>query len=552
MLNVLARVQVGRVTEPIGRWLVGHGVAPDVVTVVGTVGTVGAALWFLPRGQLFVGALVITLFVLFDLVDGAMARARGRGTPFGAVLDSTCDRVADGALFAGLTWWCLGVGEQRTLGIAALLCLVAGQLVSYIKARAEGEGLSADGGLVERAERLIIALVGTALHGLGVPYALDVALWVLAAASLWTVGQRIVAVHRAARAAAGSEAAVTSGPLSPGPSRRLGPRRSGSVPESSVTAPPSPSPPSLAGQFGERLADVEYAAGWRLARTLPPGLVHAAFRLGADVAARRAGPGARRLRANLARVVPDARPAELDLLVRAGLRSYARYWCEAFRLPAMDPAAVHAATEVTGSEPFLAALDAGRGVVFALPHSGNWDAAGVWLVETLRGRGRDPAFTTVAQRLRPESLYRRFVAYRQSLGFEVVAGEDGAAAYRALTRRCGRGGVVCLVADRDLTATGVEVSLLRRTGSAARRDRPGSPPLTGSLLLPGRPGLHGRRVDACRSRIRCQWPGGRHAAADATQAVADAFGLLIARAPADWHALQPIWTADRRRAAVPG
>jgi CDP-diacylglycerol--glycerol-3-phosphate 3-phosphatidyltransferase len=200
MLNVFARVHVNRVSDPIGRWLVGHGVAPDAVTVAGTVGTVAAALWFLPRDQLFAGTLVITLFVLFDLVDGAMARARGRGTPFGAVLDSTCDRVADGALFAGLTWWCLGVGEERTLGVAALLCLVAGQLVSYIKARAEGEGLSADGGLVERAERLIIALVGTGLHGLGVPFALPVALWVLAAASVWTVGQRIVSVYRSAQA----------------------------------------------------------------------------------------------------------------------------------------------------------------------------------------------------------------------------------------------------------------------------------------------------------------------------------------------------------------
>jgi CDP-diacylglycerol--glycerol-3-phosphate 3-phosphatidyltransferase len=201
MLNVLARVHVNRATEPVGRWLVAHGVAPDVVTVIGTVGSVTAALWFLPRGQLFVGTVVITLFVLLDLIDGAMARARGHSTPFGAVLDSTCDRVADGALFAGLTWWCLGVGEQRTLGVAALLCLVSGQLVSYIKARAEGVGLSADGGLVERAERLIIALVGTGLHGLGVPYALNVALWALAAASVWTVGQRIVVVYRSARAA---------------------------------------------------------------------------------------------------------------------------------------------------------------------------------------------------------------------------------------------------------------------------------------------------------------------------------------------------------------
>jgi CDP-diacylglycerol--glycerol-3-phosphate 3-phosphatidyltransferase len=209
MLNVFARVHINRVTEPLGRWLVARGVAPDVVTVLGTVGSVAAALWFLPRDQLFLGTVVITLFVLFDLVDGAMARARGYSTPFGAVLDSTCDRVADGALFAGITWWCLGVGDERTLGVAALVCLVAGQIVSYIKARAEGAGLSAEGGLVERAERLIVALVGTGLHGLGVPYALHVALWVLAAASVWTVGQRIVAVHRSAR--------VPPGPVSPDP-----------------------------------------------------------------------------------------------------------------------------------------------------------------------------------------------------------------------------------------------------------------------------------------------------------------------------------------------
>jgi CDP-diacylglycerol--glycerol-3-phosphate 3-phosphatidyltransferase len=200
MLNVFARVHVNRVAEPVGAWLVGHGIAPDVVTVAGTVGTVAAATWFLPRDQLFLGAVVITVFVLFDLLDGAMARAKGTTSPFGAVLDSACDRIADGSLFAALTWWCLGVGGQRSLGVAALICLVAGQLVSYIKARAEGMGLAADGGLVERAERLIIALVGTGLQGLGVPYALTVALWLLAAASLWTVGQRIVTVYHAAKA----------------------------------------------------------------------------------------------------------------------------------------------------------------------------------------------------------------------------------------------------------------------------------------------------------------------------------------------------------------
>jgi CDP-diacylglycerol--glycerol-3-phosphate 3-phosphatidyltransferase len=199
VLNVLARAHVNRVTEPLGRWLVRRGITPDAVTVAGTVGSVAAALWFLPRGQLFFGTLGVSVFVLFDLVDGAMARARGKGTPFGAVLDSTCDRIADGALFAALTWWALGVGQARVLGVAALLCLVAGQLISYIKARAEGAGLRVVGGLVERAERLILALVGTGLAGLGVPYALDVALWVLAAASVWTVGQRLAEARRSAR-----------------------------------------------------------------------------------------------------------------------------------------------------------------------------------------------------------------------------------------------------------------------------------------------------------------------------------------------------------------
>jgi len=213
MLNIFARVHVARVTGPIGGWLVGHGIAPDVVTVTGTVGSIVAAVWFLPRDQLFLGAVVITVFVLFDMLDGAMARAKGVTTAFGAVLDSTCDRAADGALFGALAWWCLGVGEQRTLGVAALICLVAGQLVSYVKARAEGIGLNADGGLIERPERLIIGLVGTGFEGLGVPYALAVALWLLAAASVWTVGQRIVLVYRSAQAAA---APVDPGLVDPG------------------------------------------------------------------------------------------------------------------------------------------------------------------------------------------------------------------------------------------------------------------------------------------------------------------------------------------------
>ena len=196
--NIVARASVGRVTDPIARALVRWGVRPDAVTALGTVGSVAASLWFLPRDQLFAGTCVITAFVLFDLLDGAMARVKGAGTQFGAVLDSTCDRIADGALFAALTWWCLRVGGQPHTAVAALLCLVAGQVVSYLKARAEAGGLTAGGGLVERAERLILALLGTAVTGLGVRWALAVALWLLAAGSIVTLGQRLVSVHASA------------------------------------------------------------------------------------------------------------------------------------------------------------------------------------------------------------------------------------------------------------------------------------------------------------------------------------------------------------------
>jgi KDO2-lipid IV(A) lauroyltransferase len=297
---------------------------------------------------------------------------------------------------------------------------------------------------------------------------------------------------------------------------------------------------TLAQTISARLTDLEYAAAWRLVRALPEPVALGAFRLGADLAARRGGTGARQLRANLRRAAPGA---DLDVLVRDGLRSYARYWCEAFRLPSMDPADVHARTRVTGPGPFAEALDDGRGVVLALVHSGNWDAAGVWLVETLRRRGLEPSFTTVAQRLAPESVYRRFVAYREALGFEVVAAEGGSATHRALTSRLRSGGVVCLLADRDVTGTGAEVSFL-----GAPTTMPTGPArlaaLTGALLLPTHACFtpDGWSLDfADPVPVPGRADVGRHDVGGATQALADAFGVLVSRAPADWHVLQPIW-----------
>ncbi len=198
MLNIFARASVSRVTDPIGAWLLRRGLTPNAVTVLGTVGSVAASLWFIPRGQLFAGAALVTAFVLFDLIDGAMARAQGGGTKFGAVLDASCDRIADGALFAAIAWWAFGADEHG-LAAATLVSLVGAQVTSYVKARAEASGLSADGGLAERAERFIVALVGVGLHGLGVPYVLPVALYLLAALVTITVVQRILAVSRAAK-----------------------------------------------------------------------------------------------------------------------------------------------------------------------------------------------------------------------------------------------------------------------------------------------------------------------------------------------------------------
>ncbi|TDV48890.1 phosphatidylinositol phosphate synthase [Actinophytocola oryzae] len=202
MLNIFARASVSRVTDPMGAALVRVGLTPNAMTLFGTAGAVGFALWLFPTGHLLAGTFAVWGFVMLDLLDGAMARAKGGGTKFGAVLDSTCDRIADGALMAAIAWYALVVADSRLLGVAALICLVLGQVISYVKARAEASGLSANVGLVERAERLIIALVGTGLQGLDVPHAVDVALWLLVVGSVITVGQRLVAVRQSAAAEA--------------------------------------------------------------------------------------------------------------------------------------------------------------------------------------------------------------------------------------------------------------------------------------------------------------------------------------------------------------
>ena len=198
MSKLLSREGVARVTNPVARAFLHAGFTADGVTIIAAAAAVLAALTLFPTGKLFVGAVVITFFVLFDLVDGAMARESGGGTRFGAVLDATCDRISDGAVFCGLAWWAaFGLGS-RSLVVATLICLVTSQVISYTKARAEASGLRGGGGFVERPERLIIVLVGAALSDLPIfplPWALSVAMWLLAAASMITCAQRLHTVR---------------------------------------------------------------------------------------------------------------------------------------------------------------------------------------------------------------------------------------------------------------------------------------------------------------------------------------------------------------------
>jgi CDP-diacylglycerol--glycerol-3-phosphate 3-phosphatidyltransferase/CDP-diacylglycerol--inositol 3-phosphatidyltransferase len=197
-----------KVISPVAHLLIRLGVSPDAVTVVGTLGVVAGALVFFPQGKLLTGVLVISAFVFSDLLDGTMARLTGRSSPFGAFLDSTLDRVGDGAIFAGLALYFAGPGDSRLYLALALICLVMGGVTSYARARAESVGFQAKVGIAERADRLVAILVMTGLGAIfDVPELMYVALWALAVASTVTVVQRIWVVRQQAIAAAGNGAA---------------------------------------------------------------------------------------------------------------------------------------------------------------------------------------------------------------------------------------------------------------------------------------------------------------------------------------------------------
>lgn len=284
-----------------------------------------------------------------------------------------------------------------------------------------------------------------------------------------------------------------------------------------------------------------YATGWALVRRLPERAAYGLFRLLADLAWWRRGAPVARLEANLRRVLgPDVAPEQLRRGSRHGLRSYLRYWCDVFRLPDWDDARTVGTVRCVGEHRLREPLAAGRGVVAPLPHMGNWDHAGAWACRT------GAPVTTVAERLRPERLFARFLAYRQALGMEILPLTGGPAPVMdVLVDRVRAGALVPLLADRDLGRSGVPVTLFGETtrfppGPALLALRTGAPLLPVTLHADGRvlvltfhPYVDPPAAGSVREKVTAM-----------TQGVADTFARAIREHPEDWHMLQPLWVAD--------
>jgi phosphatidylinositol dimannoside acyltransferase len=289
----------------------------------------------------------------------------------------------------------------------------------------------------------------------------------------------------------------------------------------------------------DEAADLAFAAGWSAVRRMPEPMARASFRALADQAWLRHGTSVRQLENNLRRVVPDASGRELRELSRESMRSYLRYWCEAFRLPDLTHEQIVSTHRCQGEHNLVKALDAGRGLVLTLPHMGNWDHSGAWV--TLA----HTPLTTVAERLKPESLYERFLQFRRGLGMEVLPLTGGDGPFRTLLQRARAGRLICLLGDRDLTETGVRVTFFGAAtkmpaGPAALALASGAPLLPATLWF-------GDRVTwtAIHEEIPVPAAGTRaEKVAVMTQACAEVFERGIAEHPQDWHMLQRLWLDD--------
>jgi KDO2-lipid IV(A) lauroyltransferase len=293
----------------------------------------------------------------------------------------------------------------------------------------------------------------------------------------------------------------------------------------------------------DRLVSLGYGLGWSVVCRVPESWGRWAFGFVADIAWRRQGPQIQVLEANLRRVLgPEASGAELRALSRQSMESYARYWLEVFRLPVISPERLLEETEASGN--FQAALDylaSGRGVIFALPHMGNWDQAGAWIIN--KGAG---SFTTVMERLKPDSVYDKFVAFREDLGMEVLPASGGVVSrFSILSERLRAGNLVCLPADRDVTGSGTEVEFFGEKarmmgGCAALAER------TGAALFPAILWYEGERWGIFVDKEIPVPPEGdrKQKVAEMMQDLARSFEAGIRAHPADWHMLQRVFVAD--------
>ncbi len=316
-------------------------------------------------------------------------------------------------------------------------------------------------------------------------------------------------------------------------------------------------------RLGDRLALLGYRAGWTTVRRLPPRVAYAAFDVLAHVAYRRGGHGVDRLRSNYALVRPHEGPLELEALVRAGLRSYLRYWCDAFRLPDLRQADLDASVRGVNHEPLRALLDAGRPVIVFLGHIGNWDLGGAWSTTHLA------PVHTVAERLQPEELFDQFLAFRERLGMRIVPLTGGDDVFRTLVRFCREGRLVALLADRDMTDGGVEVDLCGRrarmaVGPAALAVSTGAALFTCTLYYErssappplwrtsAGSGSGYTTVVTFSDQVPVPASGTtREKVAVMTQTCADTFGAAVRAHTEDWHMMQRVFVggpagADRR------
>jgi len=301
---------------------------------------------------------------------------------------------------------------------------------------------------------------------------------------------------------------------------------------------------SLTG-LTERATLVGYRSGWSLVRRMPGCVAYQVFDVMADVAWVRRGKGVERMRSNYATVRPELTPTELDALVRAGMRSYLRYWCDSFRLPDHSVDDLIHGVRVVGVDAVRGHLKSGRSVVVFLGHLGNWDIAGAWSTTELA------PVTTVAERLKPEELFDEFVAFREGLGMRIIPLTGGSDVFRELTQACRSGALIALLADRDLTNGGIEVDFCGErarmaVGPAALALNAGAALFPGMVHYERQPAGHGWRTvvtfhdpvvppvqGTSREKIRAM-----------TQACADVLSQAVREHTHDWHMMQRVFTKD--------